>query len=349
MSGDNGKKKSGCGYGCLLLAGIVAAVGCLVFIVLVVIGSVAASPLDDGATAGSSRLWKLKRSSGRDEFPEMEEVWSAGSGSVKVVRIPLRGMIALDNDGWSPGSTAVVLRSIRRATRDSEVKGIILEIDSGGGEITASDIVYKALVEFKESQEGRVVVAMMMSVAASGAYYVALPADCIIAHPTTITGSIGVVRQSFNLHELTRKIGVHDVTIKSAENKDLFNPFSTYKEEHGAIMQEIINEMHQRFAGLVAEWRKLPADELARLTDGRVVTAQQALEGGLIDQIGYRQDAESRIAELLSVDGVKIYRYEDGFSLAALFSRPMFGADSGFKQLKNLFSRETQLMYRWQW
>jgi protease-4 len=258
---------------------------------------------------------------GEDEFPSLNETWSEGSGSNKVVRIPLNGMILLgDSSGvFGPsGSSDMALRSIRRATHDPEVKAIIMEIDSGGGGITASDILYKALLDFKASDTQRRVVTICGDMAASGAYYIALASDRILAHPTTITGSIGVIIQTINFRELAQRHGIADVTFKSGENKDLLNPLGDLSTLEKEIVQSVVNDMHQRFVSLVATHRRIPEAELVPLTDGRIFTAKNAVDLHLIDGIGYWQDAVKQTAELLDVPDVIVYRYDESFSLFSL-------------------------------
>ena len=176
--------------------------GCLVSLCMLLLGAtllVVLISLLVGNVANTVGLMAttLEPERGVDEYPDLTEIWSAGHGDVKVVRIPLRGTIFLGDDGsWSRGSTDganTALRSIRRATLDPEIMGILLEIDSGGGGITASDILYNAILRFKQADTNRIVVAHMGDIAASGAYYISLAADRILAHPTTITGSIGVI------------------------------------------------------------------------------------------------------------------------------------------------------------
>jgi protease IV len=295
----------------------------------------------EGSTSGS-------RNYGADEYPDMREVWSSGGGHTKVVRIPLTGMIMLgESDGFfgsMAGSAETALKSIRRATHDPEVKAIILSIDSGGGGMTASDIVYRALVRFKEEQDGRVVVAVFDDLAASGAYYVALAADHIIAHPTTITGSIGVLIQSFNMKKLGDKIGIDDVTIKSGANKDLLNPLGEVKAAQTNMLQGLVNEMYEQFVDLVAEQRDLPKDQVKAFADGSIFSATRALELGLIDQIGYWEDAEDETADLLNVDEVKVFTYEQKFSVSMLFK-----ASQRPDPVNSLVRRmsETQFLYLW--
>ena len=335
------KKKSsrGCLWVFIALFALMIIVGIGVLLLSVIVGV--------GRTGRIARV----RSTGMgvDEYPRMNEVWSIGHGDTKVVRIPLHGFIHLRPDSSFLGSTRsssqLALMGIRRATHDKDVMAIVMDVDSGGGGITASDILYKALVDFKESRQGRVVVAVCGDVAASGAYYVALAADHIVAHPTTVTGSIGVLMQGLNMRELSEKVGIKDVTIKSGENKDLMNPFRDVSPEQEAILQSIVDEMHTRFVTLVAEHRQMDVSEARELADGRIVTAPQAEKLGLIDQVGYWDDAIAKTAELLNVDDVKVYRYEEEFSLS-LFLRSFqrFNPAAAFWQNAS----QPRFLYRWQ-
>jgi protease-4 len=346
-SHERSSKRPGCGFGCALLVGLFVGLGLLVaFLLAVGMGSLHAGH-------GAGAVWPLGGrhglEAGEDEFPNMVEAWSFGDGDVKVVRIPVTGMIMLGEDSWYAGNANTVLRSIRRATHDPEVEGLILEINSGGGGITDSDIIYKALLDFKKEQDGRVVVAVMGDVAASGAYYIALAADHILAHPTTLTGSIGVIMQSYNVKELAQKLGVQDVTIKSGANKDLLNPFQEVKPEQKEILQKVISAMHDRFVTLVAENRKLPKETVAPLADGRVFLADEALKHKLIDGIGYGEDAQRKVAELLETDAVRVYRYDEQVSLLDLFARPGVGARLDLGRLLHEAVSDPKLLYRVSW
>jgi protease-4 len=284
-----------------------------------------------------------------DEQPYMEEIWSSGEGDTKAIVIPVRGFIGFDDndDLFSSGlsSTAVLMNSITRATSDEDVSAIILDVDSGGGGITASDIIYNALKKFKESRSGRVIVVIMGDVAASGAYYISLPADKIIAHPTSITGSIGVIMQSLNIKGLEEKIGLKGVTIKSGKNKDLLNPFEEVSPSHTNILQNIVDELQGRFISVVAENRKLPKDKVVKLADGRIYTSSEAKEEGLIDDIGYWEDAVASTKTLLGVSELKIYRYQGEFNLAQLFR-----ASGGVKDISSFLPerRPSGFLYYWE-
>ncbi len=342
------KKGRGCGFGCLLILGVFVGIGLIVAVML----ASGLSTLGLSGGPGSGGFFKhggFGREAGEDEYPDMVETWSAGDGDVKVVRIPVTGMIMLGGNDWYAGNATTVLRSIRRATHDSEVAGLILEIDSGGGGITDSDIIYKALLDFKAAREGRAVVTLMGDIAASGAYYIALASDCILAHPTTLTGSIGVIMQSYNFKALAEKLGVRDVTIKSGANKDMLNPFQDVKPEQQELLQQVIGAMHERFVSLVAENRRLPKETVATLADGRVFLADDALRNKLIDGIGYSADAQRKIAELLGTDAVIVYRYDEHVTLMDLFSRPGLGVSLDLNRLLREGEKDARLMFRWSW
>jgi protease-4 len=338
------KKRRGCGLGCLL-----AAVLALGVVFLAGVGMVVWSLRDNADSAVSLSFGHGRSGSGEDENPRMREVWSSGHGDTKVVRIPLTGLIFLDGGGWATheaGSTETTLRAIRRATHDTEVRAIILEVDSGGGGITASDILYRELCKFKEADEERVIVALMGDVAASGGYYVCLAADAILAHPTTLTGSIGVLMQSFNVRDLAQKIGVRDVTIKSGENKDLLNPMGELTPAQRTMLQGVVDDLHSRFVGLVAENRNLEEENVRALADGRVFLAEAAKEAGLIDGIGYAVDAEDTVSEMLDDAEIIVYRYEEEPSLLDfLRGGPSFFGRADLRGL--LDAAGARLMYRW--
>jgi protease-4 len=302
---------------------------------------------DDGLSGMTG--WRTDRSGwGVDECPNLVEVWSSGTGEVKVARILVRGLILLDTPGLfsEGGSASAALRAIKRATVDPDVRGIILDVDSGGGGITASDILYQALLDFKRKGEGRVVVAQFGDVAASGAYYIALAADKIVAHPTTLTGSIGVIMQSYNIRDLAAKLGITDVTIKSGANKDLLNPFGELTNEQRAMLQGVVDALQDRFVALTAERRNLDESVVRAIADGRVFLAAEALKHGLIDQVGYAEDVDLLAASLLETNAVRVIRYEEPTGLFDLFLRRP-GTGFNLQNLQNLIEGGgPRLMYK---
>ncbi len=249
-----------------------------------------------------------------DEYPHFTDRWSYGDGDAVAVRIPVQGVILREVDGGflMPRVDMVqsIIHQIRAARNDDAVRAIILEVDSPGGAVTPTDEIYHALMEFKRSDEDRRVVVFTKDLAASGGYYVSLAGDWIIAEPTAIVGSIGIILQTLNWRELSERIGIRDTTITSGDNKDLLNPFREVSDDQMALLQNLVDSMHRRFRGIVQEHRGLPDEVLDRVADGRIFTSADALTENLIDEIGYWDDVVARTAEVLGVESVRVVRYE---------------------------------------
>lgn len=199
---------------------------------------------------------------------------------------------------------------LKKAAEDSLVKGVILRLDTPGGEVTASDIVYHEILNFKK-RTGIPVLALMMGLTASGGYYIASACDYLIAHPSTLTGSIGVISLFPNLEGLFEKVGIQVQVIKSGELKDSGSVFREMTPEERGVFQKIVLEYHQNFQDVVYENRKdvLSLEDLKKIADGRVLTASQALEAKLIDEIGYFDKALETILELASLPEANVVSY----------------------------------------
>ncbi len=254
---------------------------------------------------------------------KVSETVISGAGHDKIVIVPIKGIIG-DKAGKGaffnmPSAVQIVKDSLEQAASDKSVKAVILEIDSPGGGITASDIIYNNIAGFKKSTQKTVVV-FMRDLAASGGYYIAVAADKIIAHPTTITGSIGVIMPLMNVTKLVEKYGIENSSIKSGRMKDIGSPFKKMEPDEERILSGIINEMYMRFVSLIAKGRNMPVEEVKELADGRIFTGNQAVENGLIDQTGYLEDAIEEAKELSGVIDAKIIRYQKKLSFGDLIS-----------------------------
>lgn len=219
----------------------------------------------------------------------------SGTGADKIVLMDLSGVISEEEKGSSlvpePNLVAQIKEELKKAAHDPAVKAVVLRINSPGGTVTASDILHHELEVFKK-QTGKKVIVSIMDLGASGGYYVAVAADKIVAHPTTVTGSIGVIMLTVNVQGLLEKIGVTGTAIKSGDKKDMGSPLRPMTEEERQLFQGIINQMYDRFVSVVAEGRKnMTVAQVRKAADGRVYTAQQALDLGLVDGIGYLDDA----------------------------------------------------------
>jgi protease-4 len=231
----------------------------------------------------------------------------------KVALIEVSGLImnartsGLFSDGDNPVS--LFRERLDAAADDPLVKAVVLRINSPGGAVTASDIMYQDLVRFRR-ETGKPVVACMMDVAASGAYYLAMGADLVYAHPTTVTGSIGVIMTLYNASGLFSKIGVSSDPIKSGPNKDIGNPGRPMTEEERAILQGMVNSFYGQFVHVVCEGRHLPEEQVRGLADGRVYTGVDAQKCGLVDKIGYLEDAIQAAKDLACIKDANVVAYD---------------------------------------
>jgi protease IV len=195
----------------------------------------------------------------------------------------------------------------------------VLHIDSPGGEVTASDMLYNAVREVRDKAKKPVVVSMG-SLAASGGYYVACGGSYIIAHDTTFTGSIGVIMQGIGYSELMSKVGVEMRTFKSGKFKDMLSGSREMTDEEKEYIQGLIAQTYGKFVGIVARERKLPEDQLrAGVADGRVISGKDALDAKLINALGDIDTAYAKARELGKAPGAGVIRYESPFRLGKLF------------------------------
>lgn len=267
-------------------------------------------------------LWSLLLSScaihfhldflGKDKIEEVVLVKSPQKE--KVLLLDISGMIGLSSTPGILEREADVLSQVyyrlKKASEDPLIKGVILRLDTPGGEVTASDVIYHEIRNFKK-RTGIPVIALMMSMTASGGYYIASACDHLIAHPSSLTGSIGVISLFPNLDGLLGKIGIQVQVLKSGKMKDSGSAFRELTEEERKIFQEIIDEYYQNFLKVVYENRKdfLSLENLKNLADGRIFTASQALKARLIDETGYFDTALEKILELSSLREANVVTY----------------------------------------
>ena len=189
------------------------------------------------------------------------------------------------------------------------VAGVVLRINSPGGGVTASDVMYTELLAFKQ-RTGRPVVAVLMDVAASGGYYVACGADEIVAQPTTVTGSIGVIMQLVNFNGTMGKIGVESNAIVSGPMKDAGSPLRRLRDEEREVFQTLVDQMYDRFVQVVATGRKMDAAKVRELADGRVYSASQAVELGFVDRIATLKEALAGVKTRIGAKRVRVVSYK---------------------------------------
>lgn len=235
-------------------------------------------------------------SSPADRKIESSVVQDAGGFvSDRVAIIDVTGLITNSSSkgflSESDNPVGLLHEKLEEARTDSRVKAIILRLNTPGGTVTASDAMYREVKRFRE-MSGKPVVAMMMDVTASGGYYLSCAADEIVAYPTTITGSIGVIMQTVSFKPVMDKIGISADAITSGPNKAAGSPLESLKPEQRALFQQIVDDFYGRFKGIVKDSRpKIPADQWAIVTDGRVFTGTEAAKLGLVDDVGDLYDA----------------------------------------------------------
>ncbi|HHO75945.1 MAG TPA: signal peptide peptidase SppA [Deltaproteobacteria bacterium] len=246
--------------------------------------------------------------------PFEERVLQPGSKD-KVLVIEILGVIrtTASRDILTPkqGTLERIDAVIEKASRDKNIKGIILRIDSPGGGYTASDLVYKKIESFKNTQ-GVPVVACITDSGTSGAYMVALSADHIVALPSAVVGNVGVILPSISLEGLMEKLGIDNQTITSGKFKDTGNPLRDMSEEDRDILTDIVMEFQRNFLQRVTEKRPVTEEDLAIISDGRVMTSTVGMKYHVIDEVGYFEEALARIESLADIEkpSVIIYRRE---------------------------------------
>jgi protease IV len=229
-----------------------------------------------------------------DATEPLKEHTLQGEGHDKILLIPVKGFISDSSRGFplhhKTSMVQEIVSQLKKAEKDKAVKAVLLKVDSSGGSVSASDVLYHEIMEYKR-RTGTKLIAVLMGTAASGGYYISLPADCIVAHPSTITGSVGVIFIRPKVTGLMDKIGLEVEVDKSGKNKDMGSPFRKTTMEEQQIMQHLIDELAKKFIDLVIAHRKLDPAALADVSTARVYLAQEALRLGLVDKVGYVDEA----------------------------------------------------------
>src|SRR6184192_565397 len=246
--------------------------------------------------------------------------------SDRIVVIVMRGLISSSIPGAASDNMVDDLRmALQQARDDDRVKGVVLEVDSPGGEVTASDMIYNAVVKTRARKP---VVVYMDSLAASGGYYVSCGGKYLMANETTITGSIGVIIQTLNYEQLFNKVGLASVVFKSGKFKDLLNGARPMAPEERELVQSFIMKTYEKFLGIVAKERNLSADTLRNtIADGRILSGKDAYDNKLVDALGQIEDAFEKAKQLGHAPDAKIVKYAPPFSLSRFF-RAFGQADS---------------------
>ncbi len=319
--------------------------GCITSIVIMIICIFAIltlfATMMRGCVEVTSEMPETANITGTQTEPEKEsnfkKIWIAGQGdstSPKVLRIKISGIIMPTSkksvfDIEEDTSSGTALLKIKAAIKDKSIRGLWLDVNTPGGAVTESDILYAVINDFKTASSNRFVFVHMGDMCCSGGYYISAPADYIMAHPTTITGSIGVMMGGINAAELAKKIGIQSVTIASSNNKSLLDPLKEVDSTHVEILRKPILQMYERFLSIVSKGRKIPIDTLRPLADGRIFSAEDAKANLLIDGIGYEKDAMEKVLSLTGSKTMRVYKYQDQPNLKKLFSSSLLFENAG--------------------
>jgi len=280
-----------------------------------------------------------------------ETVYQEGDASQRLVIVPVSGMI--------DGDTASYLHDVFQSLDEAPPKGVILRVDSGGGSVAASDRIWHFVTEFQNKHPDVVIVSSFGGIAASGGYYIAAPSDYILAEPSCITGSIGVMAQAFTVNGLLEKIGVTPEVLVATDSpqKDLANDiFNAWTDEDREKLRSFLDHFHDRFVKVVAEGRKdvLGEQEVRAVSDGRTLTAAGAVDEKLVDEVGYLTDAIAKTKDLAGIatsttPQVTMVKRPQTFGLGLLHQRQLTMADVDAEQVRRLLAELStpRLEYRW--
>lgn len=241
-----------------------------------------------------------------------EEEYVMGEGAQKIAVIPIEGVILPADSslgGQDLTTTPDGLRdALHQAEEDGSVSAVILEINSPGGGVTASDQMYRLIQDFKGSSDKPVVVSMG-SVAASGGYYISTAADRIVANPTTTTGSLGVVLPLNDFTGLDETVGVSRRFITSGEFKTIGSPWEDLGQRERDILQSYVDDSFNRFVEVIVEGRGLPEERVREIADGRIYSGNQARDLNLVDRLGDLEQAAEVSRERANLDEATVVRY----------------------------------------
>jgi protease-4 len=233
--------------------------------------------------------------------------------------VEVKGMITESKD---------TIKQLRDFEENEKIKAVVLRIDSPGGVVGPTQEIYEEIGKLTAKKK---VVVSMGSVAASGGYYIAAPANMIFANPGTLTGSIGVIMELSNIEGLLGKIGLKSYVLKSGKFKDTGSPVRKMTKEDKEVLQSVIDSMYGQFVKAVATGRKLPVEQVRKLADGRVYSGEQALRLKLVDRLGNLQDAVDEAAKLAGIKGEPevVYPPEKKKSLLNLLVEESVGSLAG--------------------
>ena len=315
-------KRSGCaGKGCLiasLAALVILAVSGIALVFIIGLLGIISEKISEFENTESSAF---QYTSARN----FKEIYVEGYDSVqtknKIALINVNGVIVSEDSGsyYDTAVSSYIRAQLRKAANDPAVKAVIINLNTPGGEVTASDEIYEEILRVRKHKP---VVAMMNSIAASGGYYIAAGCRPIISNKLTLTGSIGVIIATYNYHKLFEKIGLQSEVYTSGPMKDMLNGGRARTPQEIAVIQTLVNNTYDVFVNIVAKSRGISPEKIRSsvIGDGRVFDGKQALQLGLVDKLGYFQDAVAAAVGQAKIEGsYTVIQYEEAFSFSKLF------------------------------
>ncbi len=299
------KRRSGCLTGSLIA---IAIVGLLVMtsVILAVVQNL---------TGGGDLLPRRV-----DDMKDIhEDVVMRGTTAKKLVIISINGII-MPGTGKSRDNSPSdnIIRQLRKAGSDDRVAAVILDMNTPGGAVTATDEIHHEMQKLR--QRGIILLTCMRTIAASGGYYLAAGTDYIVANRLTLTGSIGVIIGGYNYHGLFDRIGLQSEVYKSGKHKDILNMGRVREAEETALIQALVDETYHEFALIVSEGREIALEDVKNgpIGDAAIFSGRQAKELGLVDELGYLEDAIERAGEMADAVDAQVVRYTQEPSLSDL-------------------------------
>jgi protease IV len=291
---------------------------------------------------------------GSSEESMIEEVLEEGDAFNKIAVLSINGVI---QDTGTPGSIFETagyhhrgfMKQLDYAKEDDSVRAIVLRVNTPGGGVVESAEIHDKIIEIQEEAKKPVYISMG-SMAASGGYYIAAPAEKIYASRETLTGSLGVIMQGINYSGLAEKYGVEFMTIKSGPYKDIMSGSREMTEDEREILQEMINNSYEGFVEVISNGRGMSADEVKKLADGRIYDGRQAKELNLIDDFGHFDDVVSAVKEDKKLGNAQVVQYSENIGFRSLFgvsAQKVMGKDLELAGLMKLLSEPNspRLMY----
>ena len=289
-----------------------------------------------------------------EDFSFEEEIIEEGNFDSQIVVLDVEGVIQDTGEEEDFFATATYnhrsfMEKLNAIKDNDAVKGIILRVNSPGGGVLESAEIHNKLIQIKEKTKKPIYVSMGAQ-AASGGYYISAPADKIYASPETLTGSLGVIMQSYNFEGLAKKYGIDMVTIKSGAYKDLMNPFREVTEAEKEILQSMVSSSYNQFVKVIAEGRNMSEDEVRKIADGRIYDGRQALDLQLVDKLGYLEDTIADMKKNEKLKDAQVIRLGSSSDFSSLFSmkmKQMLGTNDEVSTIKSLMTenQSPRMMY----